>query len=152
MDDDNNEPSRAVIRDFRAGDYDALLALWDFAGLPYRPKGRDARAEIERQAHEPTAIYLVAEADGEIVGAVLGTHDGRRGWINRLAVLPEYRRRNVGATLVAEVERRLAVEGIEIFACLIEEGNDGSKAFFDELGYERFGGISYYTKRKRDDV
>ena len=35
----------------------------------------------------------VAEAGGELVGVVLGTHDGRKGWINRLAVAPAYQRR-----------------------------------------------------------
>jgi ribosomal protein S18 acetylase RimI-like enzyme len=87
-----------------------------------------------------------------VVGAELGSHDGRKGWINRLAVLPAYSRRNVGAILVAEVERRLAARGIAIFACLVEDWNEGSKAFFEKVGYKLFRGVSYFTKRKSDDV
>jgi len=136
----------------RAEDYDALVTLWRTAGLPYKPKGRDAREAIARQLRQRTAIYLIAEVDAGIVGAVLGTHDNRKGWVNRLAVLPAYRRHRVGAQLVAEVERRLAASGIDIFACFIEDGNDVSKAFFEELGYERFGEVSYYRKRRYSDV
>ncbi len=144
--------AEVVIRELRLGDYDALLALWREAGLPHRPKGRDAREAIARQLKEDTAIYLVAEVAGTVVGAVLGTHDGRKGWINRLAVLTAYRRRRVGAQLLAEAERRLAALGIEIFACLVEDWNGESKAFFEKTGYKPFREVSYYTKRKKGDV
>jgi ribosomal protein S18 acetylase RimI-like enzyme len=144
--------AEVVIRELRLEDYDALVALWREAGLPYRPKGRDAREAIARQLKEDTAIYLVAEVAGTVVGAVLGTHDGRKGWINRLAVLPAYRRRRVGAQLLAETERRLATLGIEIFACLVEDWNAESKDFFEKSGYRPFQKVSYCTKRKDGDV
>ena len=144
--------AEVVIRELRREDYGALVALWREAGLPYKAKGRDTREAIARQLTERTAVYLVAEVAGAIVGAVLGTHDGRKGWINRLAVLPAYRRRRVGAQLLAEAERRLAALGIELFACLVEEWNDGSKAFFEKSGYKPFREVSYYTKRKYGDV
>jgi ribosomal protein S18 acetylase RimI-like enzyme len=144
--------AEVVIRKLREEDYGALVALWRDAGLPFRPRGRDARAAIARQLQEPTAAYLVAEVGGEIAGAVLGTHDGHKGWINRLAVAPNYRRRNIGALLVAEVESRLAALGIDIFACLVEDWNESSKVFFERVGYKPFPGASYFTKRKSDDV
>ncbi len=147
-----NNSAEIAIREFREEDYDALVALWREAGLPHRPVGRDSREALMRQCNQDTAVYLVAEAGGAVVGAVLGSHDGRKGWINRLAVLPDYRRRNVGAVLVAEVERRLAARGIEIFACLVEDSNEESEIFFEKTGYKPFRGVSYFTKRKSDDV
>jgi ribosomal protein S18 acetylase RimI-like enzyme len=152
MDDKKKDPSPAVIRDFNIRDYDALLTLWTSAGLPYKPEGRDSRAEIERQAKGSTAIYLVAEAAGEIVGAVLGTHDGRKGWVNRLAVSPPHRRRGLAGELLAEAERRFAALGIGIFACLVEDWNAGSKVFFKKSGYKAFDGMTYFTKRIKADV
>ena len=149
---EKNDDAEVAIRELRADDYDGLVALWREAGLPYRPRGRDTREAIAGQLKEDTAVYLVAEIAGTMVGAVLGSHDGRKGWINRLAVLPDYGRRNVGALLVAEVERRLAARGIGIFACLVEDWNEGSKAFFEKVGYKLFRGVSYFTKRESDDV
>lgn len=102
-----------IIRELRIEDYDALMALWDDAKLPYRPKGRDMRDNIERQLKQNNAIYLIAEIDGKLVGSILGTHDGRKGWINRLAVSPAFRKRGIAARLVAEIESCLSKWGLK---------------------------------------
>lgn len=120
--------------------------------MPCRPKGRDTRAELERQSKETTAVYLVAEVDGRLAGAVLGTHDGRKGWVNRLAVSPSYERRGLAGELLAETERRLAALGIGIFACLVEDWNVDAKTFFEKSGYKPFRDITYLTKRLRAEV
>lgn len=41
----------------------------------------------------------VAVVDGKIVGTVLAGHDGRRGFIHHMAVLPEFRRKKIGHAL-----------------------------------------------------
>ncbi len=146
------EDAEVLIRELREEDYDALVALWRVAGLPFKPQGRDTREAIARQLQKPTAAYLVAEIGGEVVGAVLGTHDGRKGWINRLAIAPEHRRRSLAARLVAETERRFAAQGVEIFACLVEDWNQDSLAVFEKLGYKPFRRITYFTKRLREEV
>jgi len=140
------------IREFTTNDYDALCALWEEAGLPYRPNGRDTRENISSQMRNDCSIYLVAEEDGRMVGAVLGTHDSRKGWINRLAVAPDQRKRGIAAMLVRAVEERLLERGIEIFACQIEDWNEPSMTVFDHLGYTRHDDIIYFTKRLRPDV
>jgi ribosomal protein S18 acetylase RimI-like enzyme len=141
-----------AIRAMRPGDYDALIALWEAAGLPCKPKGRDSREAITHQLELSTAIYLVAELDGTMVGSVLGTHDGRKGFINRLAVDPAYRGRGIARRLVAEVERRLENLGIEIVEALIEDWNEVSMKVFERLGYVKHPDIFYYSKRKHPDV
>jgi len=141
-----------TIRAMMPEDYDEVIALWEAAGLPYKPKGRDSRAAIEQQLQLPTAIYLVAERDGMIVGSVLGTHDGRKGWINRVAVHPDHRRKGIARKLVEAVERRCLELGIEIFAALIEDWNETSMRVFERLGYHKHEDIFYYSKRLDPDV
>jgi len=126
--------------------------LWDGSALPYKPRGRDSRERIAEEVKHRNAVFLVAEHDGTIVGSVFGTHEGRKGWINRLVVSPSYRKRRIAADLVAEVERRLAEEGIDIVACLIEEWNSSSMEVFQRLGFKRHRDIFYFTKRKSEDV
>ena len=133
-------------------DYDALMTLWDDAQLPYRPKGRDRRDKIEHQLKQGNTVFLVAEIDGRLVGSILGTNDGRKGWINRLAVTPEFRRQDIAGRLVAEVESKLSQLGIEIVACLIEEQNTTSMQVFERLGYEKATDIVYLSKRKNVDA
>lgn len=140
------------IRDLKSEDYEELVAMWDVAGLPYRPRGRDAPDRIAREIEGDCAIFLAAEEDGELAGTVFGTHDGRKGWINRLAVRPECRGRGIGRALVAEVERRLLEVGIEIVTCLIEDWNEESIVFFERIGYVRHPDIVYLSKRRSSDT
>jgi len=140
-----------MIRPFRIGDYDAAMTLWEESGLPLRPSGRDARERIEARLLEPNVIFLVAEAEGRIAGTVLATHDGRKGWINRLAVREDMRRRGLGERLVREAEGRLEAAGMDVLACLIEDGNEVSMGFFTRLGYRRKDDIHYFVKKKTPD-
>jgi ribosomal protein S18 acetylase RimI-like enzyme len=102
------------------------------------PKGEKARRSTGKK--------------GRLVGAVLGTHDGRKGWINRLTVAPAYRHRGIAARLVAEVEKRLRRTGIAIISALIEDGNQTSMQAFARLGYEERRDIVYFVKRRRADI
>lgn len=140
------------IRELGPEEYDRLIALWDASGLPYRPRGRDRRDRIVREMEDGRALFLAAEEDGRLVGGVLGTHDGRKGWINRLAVRPEDRGRGIGRSLVQAVEERLHEMGIGIVTCLVEDWNGGSMAFFERLGYVPHPEIVYYSKRSDPDV
>jgi GNAT superfamily N-acetyltransferase len=156
------------IEKLRPSDYDEMLSLWERAGLPFKPTGRDSRKDMLRQMRLPTAIYLKAVdyrtgrkklgADedkngigggrGVMVAVVLGTQDGRKGWVNRLAVLPDYRKRGLGKRLVRELERRFWKMGLGIFTCQIEDWNTVSLKVFKRLGYKLHRDIFYLTKRK----
>jgi hypothetical protein len=37
------------LRTLSMADYDAIIKVWELAGLPFKPLGRDSPAEIERQ-------------------------------------------------------------------------------------------------------
>ena len=140
------------IRKLRSEDYDQLTALWQKCGLPFKPRGRDSREKISKELTMETAIFLAAELDGQLVGSVLGTHDGRKGWINRLAVAPEFQHRGIAQRLLLEAENALYQLGIEIIACLIEDYNHISMAFFQKEGYTRHNDVFYFTRRKHPDV
>ena len=129
-------------------DYDAVTRLWTDAGLPYRPLGRDRPDKMRVEMERGTAVFLVAEAGGEVVGVVLGTHDGRRGWINRLAVAPAYQRRGIAGRLVREVESRVDALGIEIVAALVDSENEASLEFFRAIDYVHGTEIEYVSKRR----
>lgn len=128
-------------------DYDALLALWRRAGLhSLRPQGRDSRAALAQQLASGVQTILGLEHDGQLVGAVIATHDSRKGWINRLAVDPAYRRRGYGARLIAAAEEALRERDIHVIAALIEPGNTASLALFRKAGYAEMP-VHYLSKR-----
>jgi len=144
----SGEARRLVIRDMRPDDYEAVRRLWQESGLPFKPEGRDSRERVVVQLGRDTAVFLIAELDGEPVGVVFGTHDGRKGWINRLAVAPAFQRQGIAHTLVREVEARLAARGVEITAALIETPNTASLDFFRAIGYAHDPDIEYVSRRR----
>jgi ribosomal protein S18 acetylase RimI-like enzyme len=143
-----NNSSDVVIRKMSIRDYNSVIALWEEGNIPYRPQGRDSKKNIRWQLQQPTSLYFIAENKGKIVGAILGTHDGRKGWINRLVVAPSYRQKGIAKRLIEEVEQQLAAKGIHIVACLIEEWNGTSMHVFERFGYTKHNDILYFSKRK----
>jgi len=141
-----------IIREFSIKDYDSLITLWNNAKIPFKPKGRDRRDKIEYELKQGRDIFLVAEINGKLVGSVFGTHDGRKGWINRLAVSPEFQRQNIAKKLIAEVEYRFSEIGIDIIACLVEDWNIKSLKVFEKLGYKNHLDIVYFSKRRDSNV
>jgi ribosomal protein S18 acetylase RimI-like enzyme len=141
-----------TIREMTLADYDAVLGLWTDAGLSFRPAGRDRLEKMRIEMERGTAVFLVAEAHGRLVGVVLGTHDGRKGWVNRLAVAPAYQRRGIAARLVGELEKRLEGLGLEIVAALIESDNRTSLDFFRAIGYLHDPEIEYVSKRRSPEA
>jgi ribosomal protein S18 acetylase RimI-like enzyme len=146
--------SHGSIRELGLDDYDRLLALWQRAGLhSLKPQGRDSREAMARQLASGIQTILGLEADGKLLGAVTATHDSRKGWINRLAVEPDCRRRGYGARLIAAAEEVLRDQGIRIIAALVESDNSASLALFRKVGYVDAGpGLHCLSKRDSDDV
>jgi len=149
-----NPLSEPRIRRLGLDDYDELLALWQRAGLhSLKPRGRDSRAGLARQLASGVQTILGLEVDGQLVGAVIATHDSRKGWINRLAVDPDHRRRGYGAMLIAAAEEVLREQGMRVIAALVERDNAASLALFRKVGYVEIDhGIHYLTKRDSDEV
>jgi len=142
------------IRRLGLDDYEELLALWRRAGLhSLKPQGRDNRASLAQQLASGVQTILGLEADGQLVGAVVATHDSRKGWINRLVVAPGHRRRGHAARLIAAAEEVLREQGMCVIAALVESDNPASLTLFRKAGYvEIDSGIHYLTKRDSDDV
>jgi len=134
------------IRPATADDYDAVLELWRAAGSDVEPNRRESRTAFERQLALFPDLYLVAVEDERIVGVILGSHDGRKGWINRLAVHPDHQRRGIAARLVTAVDTAIRAQGITIVCALVEPDNAPSAALFRKLGYATDVPVIYFRK------
>ncbi len=122
------------IREFSITDYAETIKLWKTTGLILRP-GDDLEGIKTKLQRDPD-LFLVAEDGHEIVGVVLGAWDGRRGWVNHLAVRPDHQRAGVGRALLSELERRLVKKGARKVNAQIYKQNVASFEFFKSVGYE----------------
>jgi len=112
------------IRACRLEDIDAVLELWRQADAT--PSVTDTADDLRRAIAESPAHVLVAEVEGRVIGSIIGTFDGWRANIYRLAVHPDYRRQGVARVLVAEVEKRLTEQGAKRITALAPNGFSGS--------------------------
>jgi len=141
-----------TLRRLTLDDHDAILALWQRAGLSSRPQGRDRReAFAEQLAGDMLALGLEDVEAGKLVACAVITDDTRKGWINRLAVDPDYRRQGLAARLIEEAEHVLRARGIHAFAALIHNDNVPSLSLFEREGYKQLD-IVYVTKRDHEDA
>jgi len=123
------------IRGFHLNDYSQVIALWQAAGLILSRS--DNLESIRKKLERDADLFLVAEDCGRVVGVVMGSYDGRRGWINHLAIAPEKQESGLGSSLVSQVEARLKTKGCEKVNLLIEPINARVQGFYERLGYSR---------------
>lgn len=150
----NEPPARPDGIEFRAAraeDYAELIALWSVASLNVHPDGRESEPAFREQVRLFGDAYLVATEKNRIIGVVLGTHDTRKGWINRLAVHPNGRRRGIAAELVRRCEAALRARGLEIVAALVERTNAESIRVFEAAGFKADIPVHYFRKSCEGD-
>jgi ribosomal protein S18 acetylase RimI-like enzyme len=146
----DNEGVRLLL--IEENDLRKVIDLWREAGLATKPGGRDTIENLTRQRKESPDLFIAAFEEERMVGVVVGSDDGRKGWINRLAVVPDKRRAGIAAMLLAECEKALRRRGRQIICALIEDGNVASQKLVEAKGYRRGDEIKYYAKRDADDV
>lgn len=121
------------VRTFREADRDAVLALWERAGIN-RP-WLDLAAEITAKRRRDRSLFLVAIASSQLVGAVMGAFDGRRGWVYHLAVEPAAQGHGIGRALMAALEARMRRRGVTKLNLQVRAGNEAVLGFYARLGY-----------------
>ena len=81
------------IRSFIPQDRDELFGIWDTCGVtdPYI----DIKSSLQKKLSIQPDLLLVCEYESRVIGTVMAGYEGRRGWLNALGVLPEFRRRGI---------------------------------------------------------
>lgn len=129
----DQETASLSIRACRREDVEGVLELWRQAGAT--PGVTDTAEDLRRIVADGAAHVLVAEVEGRLVGSVIGTFDGWRSNIYRLAVHPDCRRQGIARALVAEVETRLARQGARRITALVEKDHPLAMNFWEAVGY-----------------
>ncbi len=123
------------ILKYRIDDYDQVISLWQSVGLIMsRSNSPQGLARLIKRGAD---LFLVAYAGDRIIGTIMGRFDGRRGWINHLAVAPDRQNCGLGTLLVRRVEERLKLKSCDKVNLLIEPANASVQSFYEKLGYTR---------------
>jgi len=131
--------SAPLVRPATLADAYAVFALADMLAISFPID----RAGFDRAFPDvldvPGTHLLVAEVDGRVGGYLLGfVHPSFYAnrpvaWVEELAVLPDDRRRGLGARLMRGFEDSARVDG----ARLVALATTRAAAFYQAIGYER---------------
>ena len=128
------------ILPFSPSDYDEVMALWRRTeGLTLREA--DSRDAIIDYLAQNPGLSFVARDRGRLIGAVLAGTDGRRGYLQHLAVAPTHRRQGVGTTLASRVLESLQAVGIAKCHLFVRREQTHALEFWGRLGWTARGDV-----------
>lgn len=129
------------IRSLDELDITDITAIDERIGGEYRPAVWETRVGYYLRRDPEGSV--VAEADGKVVGFMLGeTASGEfgleeaTGWIEVLGVDPDYRGRAIGRRLADAILDHFRSRGATTVRTLVDEEMSGLSSFFGSLGFE----------------
>ncbi|OOQ67331.1 GNAT family N-acetyltransferase [Vibrio parahaemolyticus] len=115
-------------------DYDDVIKLWgQTEGMSLRDA--DSKESINNYLIRNPNLSFVAVSANEIVGAVLVGTDGRRGYLQHLAVSSNFRGKNLGRELVSQAISALANVGVPKTHLFVYNENVNAQQFYEKLGW-----------------
>ena len=125
---------KVEVLPFEPQDYEQVMALWqETEGITLREV--DSRDWILAYLARNPGLSFVARDGDVLVGAVLAGTDGRRGYLQHLAVALSYRGRGVGRGLAERVLEALSGAGIAKCHLMVRAENEAAKAFWQHVGW-----------------
>lgn len=132
------------IRPMKAEDYERVFALWQtIQGFGIRSID-DSREGIARFLRRNPTTSIVAEQQGEIVGAILCGHDGRRGCFYHVCVREDCRKRGIGKRMAAAAMEALKAEQISKVNLIAFRANEIGNHFWQQVGWTLREDLNYY--------
>ncbi|MBZ9569718.1 GNAT family N-acetyltransferase [Patescibacteria group bacterium] len=123
---------KIIIRNTREKDYNQIKKLLK----TQRVSANFTEQKFKKMIKRNKGFYLVAEADGKIVGTVFGLYDGGLlGSIYKIAVAKEFQRQKIGTRLCRELLKRLKKLGVELVYAHVHKVNKKSVSFLKKLGF-----------------
>ena len=123
------------VANMSMADIPDALRLWeDTEGIGLSSSG--ARTMVERLlSSNPGLSVTVRDDTGDLIGVVLTSHDGLRGYIRHMAVRGNCRGQGIGRLLSEEATQRLGALGLEKCTAFVFSDNDAAAAFYRQCDW-----------------
>lgn len=131
--------------------YDAFFELMQQTpGITVR--GADSKEATARYLARNPGLSFIAFDENRVIACAMCGHDGRRGYLQHVIVVPDYRKRGIASQLV---ERCLAqLESISIFKTHIDviAENDLANQYWVKRGWSKRDDINRYSFNRSPDA
>ena len=132
------------IRPMSIADYDLVIELMkQTPGVTFRDA--DSRENTVRYLERNPNLSFVATVDSALVGCIMSGHDGRRGYLQHLLVLPNFRRKGISSALVNQCLAGLEELGIKKSHIDVLKTNESGASYWAHMGWHLRDDILRYS-------
>ena len=108
-------------------------------------------ANIESEIEKDSGIFVGAFFDDQMVGYASLYYVERTGFMNNVAVHPQFRQLGIGGTLMKELERLALEKDLVIITLEVRSKNKPAIAMYKKLGYQKKGTRKFFYRDPVDD-
>ena len=132
------------IRPMAEEDYEKVYGLWrTIKGFGIRSMD-DSKEGVTRFIRRNPSTSMVAETKGQIVGAILCGHDGRRGCFYHVCVREDHRKRGIGKNMAVKAMLALHEDQINKVCLIAFKKNEIGNSFWKSVGWTFREDLNYY--------
>jgi ribosomal protein S18 acetylase RimI-like enzyme len=106
----------------------------------------DSEANFQKFMLRNRALSFCLKEENRIIGTILCGHDGRRGYIYHVTVVPCCRGKGTGSRLVQKSLENLKEQGIDKCHLFVFTDNEPGRSFWETTGWTRRDDILVYSK------
>ncbi len=139
-----NYNQEITIRPMEEADYEKVFGLWKtIKGFGIRSVD-DSKEGVMRFIRRNPGISVVAETKGQVIGAILCGHDGRRGCFYHVCVREDFRQRGIGKNMAVFAMKALQEEQINKVCLIAFKKNEVGNSFWKSVGWTFREDLNYY--------
>lgn len=137
------------FRLYTTEDYQIVKQLWVDSGLLLSLS--DKKDEIQILAdHQGNKFYII-ERNNFIIGTVICSYDGRRGYIQHVTVKPTEQNKGIGKLIMDHAMKYYTEKRVVKVHLMVERSNKEVVAFYERLGWKIRDDLFLMTKVLRDE-
>lgn len=110
-----------------------------------------SESSIASELENPLSYWLVALAEGQVVGYVGSQTVMPEADMMNIAVAPEFRRQGIASRLLDGLLAHLRGEGVQSLTLEVRASNEGAKALYGAWGFAQVGRRPNYYFSPRED-
>ncbi len=129
------------LRSIKLGDYEKLTEFWE---KNYFVNELDEFDRFKLFLNKNPDLSILGEDNGKIVGTILGSFDGRRGYIQKLVVAKNFRKKGLGKQLIEAIVKKLQTLGALYIPVSCETTNVN---FFQKSGFKKTDQVALSISR-----
>ena len=123
-----------AIRNYNAKYEKDVITLWKCCNLLV-PQN-DPKLDIKEKMNFQPALFFIGLVNNKLVSSIMIGYDGHRGWINYLAVHPNYQRKGFGTTMMDFATNKLLSLGCQKINVQVRKSNSSAMKFYNKIGFK----------------